>query len=111
MMAGCTRGNDAKGTVSANDADFAAFDQVMHEADSLYNNMDFRLAYDLYLQQLDTKGAKADAERMLNVLNSLCMAKRAGLAECVRPFYPLFEHKWHRYGAADTNLKKFLSDI
>ena len=74
MMAGCTRGNDVKGTVSANDADFAAFDQVMEEADSLYNHMDFRLAYDLYLQLLDTKGAKADDERMLNVLNSLCLA-------------------------------------
>lgn len=74
MMAGCTRGNDAKGTVSANDADFAAFDRTMQEADSLYNNMDFRLAYDLYLQLLDSKGAKADDERMLNVLNSLCMA-------------------------------------
>ena len=74
MMAGCTRGNDAKSTVSANDADFAAFDRTMQEADSLYNNMDFRLAYDLYLQLLDTKGAKADDERMLNVLNSLCMA-------------------------------------
>ena len=74
IMAGCTRGNDVKGTVSANDADFAAFDLTMQEADSLYNNMDFRLAYDLYLQLLDTKGAKADDERMLNVLNSLCMA-------------------------------------
>ena len=74
MMAGCTRGNDVKGTVSASDADFAAFDRTMQEADSLYNNMDFRLAYDLYLQLLDTKGAKADDERMLNVLNSLCMA-------------------------------------
>ena len=74
MMAGCTRGNDGKGTVAANDADFAAFDLTMQEADSLYNNMDFRLAYDLYLQLLDTKGAKADDERMLNVLNSLCMA-------------------------------------
>ena len=74
IAAGCTRGNDVKGTVSANDADFAAFDLTMQEADSLYNNMDFRLAYDLYLQLLDTKGAKADDERMLNVLNSLCMA-------------------------------------
>ena len=74
MVAGCTRGNDVNGTVSANDADFAAFDRTMEEADSLYNNMDFRLAYDLYLQLLDSKGAKADDERMLNVLNSLCMA-------------------------------------
>lgn len=74
IVAGCTRGNDVKGTVSANDADFAAFDRTMQEADSLYNNMDFRLAYDLYLQLLDTKGAKVDDERMLNVLNSLCMA-------------------------------------
>ena len=73
-LAGCTSWADRSTEASANDADFAAFDQVMNEADSLYNNMDFRLAYDLYLQLLDSKGAKADSERMLNVLNSLCMA-------------------------------------
>ena len=73
-LAGCTSWADRSTEASANDADFAAFDRVMNEADSLYNNMDFRLAYDLYLQLLDSKGAKADSERMLNVLNSLCMA-------------------------------------
>ena len=36
--------------------------------------MDFRTAYDLYLQLLDNKEAKADDEKMLNVLNSLCLA-------------------------------------
>ena len=74
LLAGCTSCTDRSTNASANEADFAAFDRVMNEADSLYNNMDFRLAYDLYLQLLDSKGAKADSERMLNVLNSLCMA-------------------------------------
>ena len=74
LLAGCTSWADRSTNASASDADFAAFDRVMNEADSLYNNMDFRLAYDLYLQLLDSKGAKADNERMLNVLNSLCMA-------------------------------------
>lgn len=50
------------------------FNQIMHQADSLYNSMEFRTAYDLYLQLLDNKEAKADDEKMLNVLNSLCMA-------------------------------------
>lgn len=36
--------------------------------------MNFREAYDLYLELKDTKAAQADDERMLNVLNSLCLA-------------------------------------
>ena len=50
------------------------FDQTMRTADSLYNNMQFRSAYDLYLQMLDTEEAKTDSEKRLNVLNSLCMS-------------------------------------
>ena len=68
ILVGCT-GGDTKNEAQAGD-----FNQVMHQADSLYNSMDFRTAYDLYLQLLDHKEAKADNEKMLNVLNSLCMA-------------------------------------
>jgi len=67
-MVGCT-GGDSKSEAQVSD-----FDQTMSRADSLYNSMDFRTAYDLYLQLLDNKEAKADNEKMLNVLNSLCMA-------------------------------------
>lgn len=49
-----------------------AFDQTMAVADSLYNCMQFRDAYKLYMQLLDSKEAKADSEKRLNVLNALC---------------------------------------
>ena len=68
LMVGCT-GGDTKKEAQAGD-----FSQTMRRADSLYNSMEFRTAYDLYLQLLDSKEAKADDERMLNMLNSLCMA-------------------------------------
>ena len=68
LMVGCT-GGDSKSEAQVSD-----FDQTMSRADSLYNSMDFRTAYDLYLQLLDNNEAKADNEKMLNVLNSLCMA-------------------------------------
>ena len=68
LMVGCTGGD------TNNEAQVGDFDQTMHVADSLYNSMEFRDAYDLYLQLLDNKEAKADDEKMLNVLNSLCMA-------------------------------------
>ena len=48
------------------------FIQVMGEADSLYNRMQFRDAYNLYLQLLDNEEVKADSEKKLDVLNSLC---------------------------------------
>ena len=68
ILVGCSVG-DTKNEAQAGD-----FNQVMHQADSLYNSMEFKTAYDLYLQLLDNKEAKADDEKMLNVLNSLCMA-------------------------------------
>lgn len=81
LMTGCTGCGDTKdaaadGSYPANGQNVlhAGFDQTMHVADSLYNSMQFRDAYDLYLQLLDDKEAKADSEKMLNVLNSLCMA-------------------------------------
>ena len=43
----------------------------MGVADSLYNCMQFRDAYDLYVQLLDSKEAEADSEKKLRVLNSL----------------------------------------
>lgn len=68
LTVGCT-GSDTKDKAQVGD-----FGQTMRCADSLYNSMEFRTAYDLYLQLLDNKEAKADDEKMLNVLNSLCMA-------------------------------------
>ena len=68
ILVGCT-GGDTK-----NEEQVGDFNQIMHQADSLYNSMEFRTAYDIYLQLLDNKEAKADDEKMLNVLNSLCMA-------------------------------------
>ena len=68
ILVGCSVGD------SKSEAQVSDFDQTMSRADSLYNSMDFRTAYDLYLQLLDNKEAKADDEKMLNVLNSLCMA-------------------------------------
>ena len=44
----------------------------MGVADSLYNCMQFRDAYKLYLQLLDTKEAEADSEKKLRVLDALC---------------------------------------
>ena len=71
-MTGCTgSGGQKDATELSHDADFA---KTMNVADSLYNCMQFRDAYKLYLQMLDTEEAKTDNEKRLNVLNSLCMA-------------------------------------
>ena len=56
-------------------------------ADSLYNDMQFRDAYDLYLQLLDNKEVSTDSEKKLRVLSSLCNASElAGHKD--------EEHKW-----------------
>ena len=73
LLMGCS-GDNAKNGSQQGDAVTGGFDQTMRAADSLYNNMQFRSAYDLYLQMLDTEEAKTDNEKRLNVLNSLCMA-------------------------------------
>jgi AraC-like DNA-binding protein len=68
-MAGCTgSGGQKDATVPSHDADFA---KTMNEADSLYNCMQFRDAYKLYLKLLDSKEAEADSEKRLSVLNAL----------------------------------------
>ncbi len=46
----------------------------MRVADSLYNGMQFRDAYDLFVQLLDSKEAEADSEKRLRVLSSLSNA-------------------------------------
>ena len=71
VMIGITGCTDSADTQDAALAD-KGFDQAMGMADSLYNRMQFRNAYDLYLQLLDTKEASADSEKRLRVLNSLC---------------------------------------
>ncbi len=73
LVMGCA-GDGSKNGAQQADAANGGFDQTMRTADSLYNNMQFRTAYDLYLQLLDTEEAQADSEKRLNVLNSLCMA-------------------------------------
>ena len=84
FMTGCS--GEAKETQTNEPS---PFDQTMREADSLYNSMQFRDAYDLYLELLDDKEAKADSEKMLNVLNSLCMASE--LAD-----HKMEQSKWMR---------------
>ena len=74
LAAGCT------GRSSTRDADGtdkylnAGFDQIRNTADSLYSNMQFRDAYELYLKLLDAKEAQSDSEKRLYVLNALAMA-------------------------------------
>ena len=66
-ITGCTDNGDTQDAAKTN-KDFA---KTMGIADSLYNCMQFRDAYKLYLQLLDSKEAEADSEKRLNVLNAL----------------------------------------
>ncbi len=65
--AGCDNTKDG----AAGNAGNADFERTMRVADSLYNCMQFRDAYDLYVQLLDSKEAEADSEKKLRVLSSL----------------------------------------
>lgn len=56
----------------AADSRESTFRQTKHEADSLYNNMKFSEAYNLYLALLDSHGVKQDEEKRLMVLRDLC---------------------------------------
>ena len=73
MIAGCAGCGDTKELAAGNSGD-ADFEQTMRVADSLYNGMQFRDAYDLFLQLLDNKEVSADSEKKLRVLSSLCNA-------------------------------------
>ena len=71
-MTGCTgSGGQQDTTEFSHDADFA---KTMSTADSLYNCMQFRNAYKLYLQLLGSKEVKTDSEKRLNVLYALSNA-------------------------------------
>ena len=70
LITGCTGSSDTQGT--AGQTIDAGYDQTMRQADSLYNCMQFRDAYKLYLQLLDNEETKADSEKRLNVLDALC---------------------------------------
>ena len=50
----------------------STFEQTIREADSLYNSMHFREAYDVYASLLDSREVEQDAEKRLMVLNALC---------------------------------------
>ena len=63
------------------------FDQTFGVADSLYNCMQFRDAYDMYLQLLDSKEVEADSEKRLNVLNCLCNTSELS-------GHKVEQHKW-----------------
>ena len=69
----CSRCSDLKDGATG-DSCKADFDQTMRVADSLFNSMQFRDAYDMYVQLLDSKEAEADSEKKLRVLNSLSNA-------------------------------------
>ena len=73
LTIGCAGCADTKDGVAGN-AGNSDFEQTMRVADSLYNGMQFRDAYDLYVQLLDSKEAEADSEKKLRVLNSLSNA-------------------------------------
>ena len=73
MIAGCAGCGDTKELAAGNSGD-ADFEQTIRVADSLYNGMQFRDAYDLFLQLLDNKEVSADSEKKLRVLSSLCNA-------------------------------------
>ena len=70
LAVGCSERSDE----TACDAGLTDFEQRMRVADSLYSNMQFRDAYNLYVQLLDSKELEADSEKRLRVLNSLSNA-------------------------------------
>ena len=71
LIVGCTDSGDTKDGAAGNSGN-ADFERRMRVADSLFNGMQFRDAYNLYVQLLDSKEAKADSEKKLRVLSSLC---------------------------------------
>ncbi len=70
LMMSCT-GSDGPKDETGLSQD-ATFDHAMGVADSLYNCMQFRDAYKLYLQLLDNEEVEADSEKKLSVLDALC---------------------------------------
>ena len=73
MIESCAGCGDTKDGAAGNSGN-ADFERIMSVADSLYNCMQFRDAYDLYLQLLNNPVAEADSEKKLNVLSSISNA-------------------------------------
>lgn len=69
LTAGCSGHADREST--ADGAHDTQFDKTISKADSLYNCMQFRDAYKLYLQLLSNKETEADSKKKLRVLNDL----------------------------------------
>ena len=78
LLMGCS-GDSAKNGAQQGDALAGGYDQTMHTADSLYNSMQFREAYTLYLQLLDNKEVKAYTvvrqKRTINLKNQSLVAQ------------------------------------
>ena len=85
LLTGCAGGGGTKDT-TGHSLD-TGFDQTMATADSLYNIMQFRDAYKLYLQLLNNKEVKADSEKRLSVLNALSNASELAGRKAE-------QHKW-----------------
>ena len=73
MIESCAGCGDMKDGAAGNSGN-ADFERTMSVADSLFNCMQFRDAYDLYLQLLNNPVAEADSEKKLNVLSSISNA-------------------------------------
>ena len=85
LIIGCADSDDKK--ESKDRSNDAGFYQTMSVADSLYNCMQFRDAYDMYLQLLDSKEVEANGEKRLSVLNSLCNTSELS-------GHKVEQHKW-----------------
>ncbi|MBO7099438.1 MAG: helix-turn-helix transcriptional regulator [Bacteroidaceae bacterium] len=70
LMTGCTGSANPDDTVT-DGSNQAGFAQIMNKADSLYNSMQFRDAYGLYLQLLNNNEVEDDSLKKLSVLNAL----------------------------------------
>ena len=73
MIESCAGCGDMKDGAAGNSGN-ADFERTMSVADSLFNCMQFRDAYDLYLQLLNNPVAEADSEKKLSVLSSISSA-------------------------------------
>jgi len=73
MIESCAGCDDTKDGAAGNSGN-TDFERTMSVADSLFNCMQFRDAYDLYLQLLNNPAAEADSEKKLNVLSSISNA-------------------------------------
>ena len=88
-MESCTGCGDTKDPAAGGSGN-VDFEQTKDMADSLYNCMQFRDAYDLYLQLLDNEEVNADSEKRMSVLNCLCTASKLSghKAEVLSPITP-----------------------